>query len=68
MIKDDPLIKSILRAISEKIEERERLVCKGKISTFDEYKRHVGFIDGMESSIIIIEDCIKKYGNDEDDD
>ena len=68
MIKDDPLIKSIVHSINEKLYERKALVCRGKVTSFDEYKKQVGFIEALESSLVMIDECIKNYGHEEDDD
>lgn len=67
-ITDDPRVKEFRHQIKSKIAENIDFLAKGKCSTYDEYKRRVGIIAGLELSEELMLDVLKNYGKDDDDD
>jgi len=63
-------LKAALRRIQKDIKEHQEEISKavsaGSCSSFDEYTRSVGVVQGMELSFLMIEDAIEKLGEDDD--
>jgi hypothetical protein len=67
-ISDDPLILAIKARINSRIETEARIVTEGKCSTLEDYKRRTGMITGFYESLANIDDVVKNFGHEIDDD
>lgn len=66
-IKDDPILKEHEFQLNERISQITEYMLSGKCSSYDDYKKHVGLIRGIIISIEIMDDVIKTFKQDDDD-
>jgi len=64
---DDPLIAEIKILVSEEIKKITSTIISG-VSSIEEYRKQCGKVSGLKRSIELIDDAIKTYTNDIDED
>ena len=64
-IKDDPIILEHKHKNDVRIREITEYVMKGSCSSYEEYKKHVGIVRGIQISNELMDEVIKDYGKDE---
>lgn len=67
-LQDDPLIQDIKLRINNEITAVCETITGGRISTIEEYKRHIGVKIGLINALERIDESINKYSKDEDED
>lgn len=65
-LRDDPLILEHKGQLEIRVREITEYIANGKCSSYDDYKRHVGVIRGMNISLEVMADVIKNYGDEDD--
>lgn len=65
-LEQDPLIVDIKAKLNDEIAIINDWLSYGKAPTIEEYRKQTGKITGFRAALIIIDDCIKNYLNDED--
>ena len=67
-LETDPFILDLKANIKESIDSMSLSVSRGNCSGFDVYKSVTGKIEGLRLAIDIINNCMKNYARDDDDD
>lgn len=60
--------RSYKKRIRERIHSAQDALGHGKVGSFDEYKRQVGFIAGLETALAEFNEAVKQRVDDGDDD
>jgi hypothetical protein len=66
-LEQDPLIVDIKAKINNEITRITEYLSYGKAADIEDYRKQTGKIIGYRASLIMIDDCIKNYMNDEDE-
>ena len=67
-IKDSPLLAEWNHQLNERLDEMKDSLANGGCSSFESYKRIVGIIRGIEISKELMDEAIKLYNKDIDED
>lgn len=67
-ITDDPRVKEFQLRIKAQVKEHVDYMAQGKCQTYDDYKRRVGLITGLELSLETLTEVLKTFDPDRDDD
>jgi len=66
-LKDDPLLKAYVHAVSNRKSQLSSVITAGKCTSFEDYKRMTGTIAGLDAALALLDDAIQHYTQDDDD-
>ena len=66
-ISASPLLQEFKHLVKERIKEVSDVLANGKCTSFEEYKKKTGQIQGLAQSLELMTQAIKTYTHDEDD-
>jgi len=67
-IREHPLINKYKSRVIERINLHKQYLSDGKCKSYDEYKKYCGMIKGLNESLDAMDESIKVYLSDDEDD